>query len=79
MSRSIYADFQNTDVLGRVRLNLFGTMQDLLEQAIELEEGLTLVLSDGELSARGKVCHSEAEKIWVAEIEWSELAESPLE
>jgi hypothetical protein len=71
--RPIYADFGNADPAGNVRLNLRGTEDDLRERNLELHEGLELLLSDGELSTRGRVRFSPEEGIWVAEISWSGL------
>jgi hypothetical protein len=71
--RPIYVDFGNADPAGNVRLNLRGTKDDLRERDLELREGLELLLSDGELSTRGRVHFSKEEGIWVAEVSWSEL------
>ena len=34
----VYADFQNADARGRIRLNCIGTIEDLARQKIELRE-----------------------------------------
>jgi hypothetical protein len=78
----IYADFHNTDSSGRVRLNCCGTVEDLAKQHVELREGLVLTLySDDtddlghadELLVDGNVVYSEAERCWVAAIDWSSI------
>ena len=78
----VYADFQNADVGGRVRLNCTGTVEDLSAQGIELREGLALSLySDDadengnldELLAEGTVSYSVDEGCWVATIDWNAI------
>jgi hypothetical protein len=75
----VYADFQNLDDENRLRLTCAGTRQDLERQAIQLREGMHLTLyaddatDDGhpdELLADGVVHFNEAEKCWVAQIDW---------
>jgi hypothetical protein len=58
----VYADFQNADLAGRVRLNCVGTGEDLARQQIALCDGLALTLYDadadghpGEIQADGIV------------------------
>lgn len=81
-SPRIYADFQNLDDSNRVRLTCAGTAADLARQGIELREGLVLTLymddadDEGrpdELRAEGVVHYSEAEKSWVATIDWAAI------
>jgi hypothetical protein len=78
----IYADFQNLDDENRLRLTCAGTLEDLQREGIQLREGLALLLytDDGdaqgnpdELRADGVVHYNEAEKCWVAAIDWSAL------
>jgi len=78
----VYADFQNADAEGRLRLNCVGTSEDLAQQQISLREGMTLTLySDDlddtgqldELLADGVVRFSEEENCWVAAIDWSAI------
>ncbi|SIO55585.1 hypothetical protein SAMN04488055_5790 [Chitinophaga niabensis] len=69
----IFADFNNNDTLGRIRLNTNGTMRDLAKLNIKLEEGLVLLLDDTELSTRGVVQFSEIENIWVVVVDWDHL------
>jgi|ERR1051326_3938220 hypothetical protein len=78
----VYADFQNTDPQGRIRLNCVGTIEDLSRQQIELHDGLHVTLySDDvdkngqtdELLADGVVSFSETEHCWVASIDWSAI------
>lgn len=76
--RRVYADFQNTDAIGRVRLNCAGTQQDLARETIQLTAGLKLSSysddcnADGtedELRAVGVVEYSGDERGWVAVVD----------
>jgi hypothetical protein len=67
---SIYADFNNADPQGRLRLNCVGTIEDISRQGVRLHDGLPLLLHDEELEADGEAHFSSAEQIWVAVINW---------
>lgn len=67
---SIYADFQNADPQGRVRLTVIGTIEDLARSGLRLIDGLRVTVYDEELEADGVVCRSADEHIWVARIDW---------
>jgi hypothetical protein len=78
----VYADFQNLDDENRLRLTCAGTRRDLERQGIELREGMNLTLytddandngQPDELLAEGIVEYNEAEKCWVARIDWQAL------
>jgi hypothetical protein len=78
----IYADFNNADGRGRIRLDCVGTTEDLSRQEVQLREGLILTLysddSDDqgrldELLADGVVSFSKEENCWVATIDWSAI------
>jgi hypothetical protein len=78
----VYADFQNLDDENRLRLTCAGTCQDLERQALELREGMVLTVytddatDDGqadELLADGVVHFNQAEKCWVAAIDWQAI------
>jgi hypothetical protein len=69
----VFADFHNADPEGRLRLNCVGTIEDLPQQRIELREGQVLTLYSEELEGDGAVQYSEAEKVWVAQINWGHL------
>lgn len=78
----VYADFQNADAQGRLRLNCLGTLEDLSRQKVQLREGLALTLyADDlddhgqldELRVEGVVTYSEAEHCWVAVIDWAAI------
>jgi hypothetical protein len=67
---TLYADFNNADPLGRLRLNCIGTVEDLSRQGIRLREGLHVLLHDEELEAEGETRFSPEEHIWVAVVNW---------
>jgi len=76
----IYADFNNADESGRLRLNCAGTAKDLISQKIELSERLKLTLycddaddngAPDDLRADGVVQFSTEEKGWVAAVDWN--------
>ncbi len=73
---AIYADFNNADPGGRLRLNCIGTIQDLARQGLRLEEGLKVNLHDEELEAEGEVHYSGEERIWVAKIDWQSIRQT---
>jgi hypothetical protein len=70
---TIYADFQNADADGFVRLNTDGTRCDLKRAGLALADGLQLHLSDGELRADALVLKPGAEGVWRARIDWAGL------
>lgn len=69
----VFADFHNADAQGRLRLNCIGTIEDLSRQRIELQNGQLLTLYSEELEVNGAVQYSEAEKVWVATIDWDQI------
>jgi len=69
----LYADFNNTDAKGRLRLNCQGTLDDLAALGRDLKEGVEVTLTDGELRVDGTVVASKEEGIWVAVIDWDKV------
>ena len=69
--QALYADFNNADPGGRVRLNVVGTIRDLARLGLTLRDGLKVLVHDEELEADGEVRYSADEHIWVAEIDWA--------
>ncbi|GAA6615096.1 hypothetical protein [Scytonema sp. NUACC26] len=69
----VFADFHNTDVLGRLRLNCIGTIEDLATQNIELQDGQLLTLYSEDLEVDGVVQYSTEENLWVAAIDWNAI------
>ncbi len=65
---SIYADFNNRDADGFIRLNTVGTIESLAANGIALREGLRLIVADGDLEAEVVVRACGIEKVWRAEI-----------
>jgi hypothetical protein len=71
----IFADFNNADKRGRVRLNCDGSIKDIERSGVKLLEGKEIQLSDGEdLETKGILHYSKEENIWVAEIDWDNLS-----
>ena len=66
----VFADFQNADPRGRLRLNCIGTIEDLARQQIVLRDGVCLTLYNEELEVEGVVEYSADEHLWVAVIDW---------
>lgn len=74
MPTKIFADFNNSDEKGRVRLNANGTLDDIRNKQMELVDGLEVLLDDDDgLVISGQVEFSKEENIWVAVIDWSKL------
>ncbi len=69
----VYADLQNADAQGRLRLNCIGTIRDLAQQNVSLHDGLELTLYDEDLEVEGKVLFSSEEHLWVAAIDWKAI------
>jgi hypothetical protein len=72
---TIYADFQNSDPEGYVRLNTQGTRGDLEAAGLTLSDGLRLNLSDGELKTEALVVKPGSEGVWRAKIDWVALSD----
>lgn len=66
----LYADFNGPDVKGRLRLNCYGTFDDLSHKKMWLQEGACMTFYDDECEADGTVRYSDEERIWVGEIDW---------
>ena len=71
----IYADFNNADSKGRLRLITDGSLSDIKKLNLKMAEGMPVVVYDDELSANAEVTFSEEEKIWVAKIDWAQIRE----
>lgn len=70
---TLYADFNNADADGRVRLNAAGTLRDLARLGVRLRDGLPLTIHDEELAADGEAVYSPGEGVWAARIDWSRI------
>ena len=70
----IFADFNNADEKGRVRLSTNGSLNDIKNKNIELVSGKKVLLDDyDELKTFGTLYFSTEENIWVAEINWDDI------
>ncbi|MCW3108004.1 MAG: cell division protein [Segetibacter sp.] len=73
----IFADFNNTDTFGRVRLNTNGSLQDIHKLGDYFKENIYVLLDDEEgLQIFGHVKYSAEETIWVAEVDWANFIEN---
>jgi hypothetical protein len=68
---TLYADFNNADADGRVRLNGTGTLRDLARLGVRLRDGMPLTVHDEELAADGEAAYSPGEGVWTARIDWA--------
>jgi hypothetical protein len=74
----IFADFNNADTRGCLRLIFKRSTEDIERQKLKLSNGLkVIVYDDDELSADAEVMFSEEERIWVAKIDWSKIKRRP--
>ena len=69
----VFVDFHNADEHGRLRLNCIGTIEDLVSEQAELEDGQRLTLYSEDLEVDGIVQFSKDEKVWVAVIDWNQI------
>lgn len=70
----IIVDFHNTDIKGRVRLNLDCTKEYFKNNSTVLIEGKEIILDDDdELFTIGIIKYSDDEDIWVAEVDWDNI------
>lgn len=69
----IFADFHNADARGRLRLNCIGTVEDLAQQHVVLQDGLRLMVYSEDLEVEGVVRYSTEENLWVAVIDWNAI------
>ena len=69
----VFADFNNADVQGRLRLNCNGTLEDLAQQQITLREQQWLTLYSEDLEVEAQVAFSTEENVWVALIDWAAI------
>ncbi len=63
---TVFADFNNCDEQGRVRLNTRQTLADLKSLGLCLTTGMAIRVSDGELVGDGTVAHEGG--VWVADV-----------
>jgi hypothetical protein len=73
----ITADFNNADVLGRLRLSVAGAVRDFTRLGIAPENGMHIVVADDDLEADGELVFSPEERIWVAKIDWNAIRRLP--
>lgn len=72
----IYADFNNADAAGRLRLNVAGSLADL-DRLRDVGPGSHVIFYSEDLEVEGSVEHSESEGgIWVGRIDWSQVRDA---
>ncbi|BAZ15737.1 hypothetical protein NIES4071_76090 [Calothrix sp. NIES-4071] len=71
--QKVFADFNNADSQGRLRLNCTGTIEDLARHKVWLKNGQNLILYSEDLEVDGVVEYSIEENIWVAVISWDDI------
>jgi len=71
----VYADFQNADEQGRIRLNTRGTLDDLSRQRVTLSDGLLLIIYSEDVEADAEVRFSSPENVWTAIVDWDAIRE----
>ena len=72
----VFADFNNADAAGRLRLNVVGSVADLAELGESLVEGLTVLVADDDLEWEGSLEWSKDEGIWVARVDWTSIRDA---
>jgi hypothetical protein len=77
---TVYADFNNQDERGRIRLNCVGSLQDLERLQPMLRNRLTLRLTDGEGCVVATLYNDQQANIWLGVPDWDtwEEVDSPL-
>ena len=81
MKPRLYADFQNLDDEGRIRLNTQGTLRDLARLNRTLTDGAPVVLYTDDADEEGRaddllidaVARRTADGTWVADADWDSL------
>ncbi len=78
----IYADFNNLDDDGRIRLTTLGSVTDIARLGIKLRAGLKLTLATDDADDQGNtddlmadavVQYNAEQKCWVAQIDWTQV------
>jgi hypothetical protein len=69
----VFADFNNADRLGRVRLNTVGAKDDMERNGIVLSNGMQITLYDDDEFVTEGIVKFDDNEGWVAEIDWSAL------
>ena len=72
-SGCVRVDINNADVEGYIRLNCNGTISDVDNLGIVLEDGLSLMAHDGEIEFHGFVRLPGNEAVWRLEVDWRDI------
>ena len=69
----IFADFNNVDSLGRVRLNTRGTLEEIKSLDLKFCDGMRVLLDDGEEFVVAGIVHHCPKEGWVAVVDWQAI------
>lgn len=73
MAIRIYADFNNSEKNGKVRLNTNGSLSDLFKVKHKIHRDMVVWLYDEEFEVETKLEYDEKWKVWLGEPDWSTL------
>lgn len=73
MAIHIYADFNNCEENGNVRLNTNGSLNDLFRMKSKIHTGMFAWLYDEEFKVEAKLEYDGKWKIWLGEPNWSTI------
>ena len=69
----IYADFNNCEENGKVRLNTNGSLGDLFRVKKQIHAGMPVWLYDEEFEVESKLEYDKKWKIWMGDPHWSTI------
>jgi hypothetical protein len=73
MAIRIYADFNNCEEDGKVRLNSRGSLDDLSQVKNKIRSSMLVWIYDEELEVETELQYSQKWKIWLGEPNWSTI------
>ncbi|MCZ6681058.1 MAG: hypothetical protein O7E52_27880 [Candidatus Poribacteria bacterium] len=73
MAIHIYADFNNCEENGKVRLNTNGSLSDLSEVNDKIHPDMSVWLYDEEFEVEAKLEYNQKWKIWLGAPNWSTI------
>jgi hypothetical protein len=73
MAIRIYADINNCEENGKVRLNTHGSLSNLFKREKKIHTGMLVWLHDEEFEVESKLEYDQKWKIWLGEPNWSTI------
>ena len=73
MAIRIYADFNNCEEDGKVRLNTNGSLNDLCKAKTRIRTGMWVWLYDEDFEVESKLEYHQKWQIWLGEPNWSTI------